>query len=277
MGLVSPQYHVENDDQFITVHHMRDLTVPPNWAQLVQNSSELITTEQYDLTKTWFEGNGNPTADTILQTPYDDALSNLQGTINRSQSETFSRDGATVNTTNTTPNEGVNITPNERVVDTTYEGETGSADNQGVKWDSALNEATPATSTVSEGGYALGMPRIINLQESGFKRQPIIAAQKATSIRSVLATLFGFGEMLISPKPTMESSLTTAQSATYQFQVVNGNFDNTCNDMLYRVFSVGKEANASYTFKDMLQKDDRNQLVEAMTKEIGDHTKRKHW
>ena len=27
----------------------------------------------------------------------------------------------------------------------------------------------------------------------------------------------------------------------------------------------------------MLQKDDRNQFFEAMTKEIGDNTKRKHW
>ena len=47
--------------------------------------------------------------------------------------------------------------------------------------------------------------------------------------------------------------------------------------MLHHVFSVAKEANESYTFKEMLQQDDRNQFVEAMTKEIGDHTKRKHW
>ena len=43
-GLVSPQHHVVHDDQFSIVHHMHDLTVPPNWAQLVQNSSELVTT-----------------------------------------------------------------------------------------------------------------------------------------------------------------------------------------------------------------------------------------
>ena len=44
-GLVSPQYHVVYDDQFSTAHHMRGLTFPPNWAQLVKNSSELVTTE----------------------------------------------------------------------------------------------------------------------------------------------------------------------------------------------------------------------------------------
>ena len=47
--------------------------------------------------------------------------------------------------------------------------------------------------------------------------------------------------------------------------------------MLYHVFSVAKEANESYTFKEMLQQDDRNQFLEATKKEIGDHTKCKHW
>ena len=31
------------------------------------------------------------------------------------------------------------------------------------------------------------------------------------------------------------------------------------------------------TGRHMLQQDDWNQFVEAMTKDIGDHTKRKHW
>ena len=87
--LVSPQYHVVYDDQFSTFYHMRDLTVPPNWAQLVKKSSELVTTEQYELTKTWFEGQDYPTGDTTLHPPDNDALSNIQGTNTRSQAETF--------------------------------------------------------------------------------------------------------------------------------------------------------------------------------------------
>ena len=54
---------------------------------------------------------------TILHcTPENGALSNLPGTITRSQTETFSNEGATVTSTNTTPSEGVNVTPNEGVV-----------------------------------------------------------------------------------------------------------------------------------------------------------------
>ena len=166
------------------------LIVPANWAQLVHNSSELVTTEQYDLTKTWFEGQDDPTADNILQPPDNDALSNLQGTITRSQAEKFSSEGATVTSTNNTPSKGVEITPNKGVVDPTYEGETVSAEDPEVNRDSVIDESITATSKVSEGGYTLGMPGIINLQESGLRRSPRIAAQRAILRRSVLKTLF---------------------------------------------------------------------------------------
>ena len=113
---------------------MLNLTVPQNWAQLVQNSSELVTTEQYDLTKTWFEGQDDPTANTTLQPLDNDALSNLQGTITRSQAETFSGNGTAVTSANTTP---------------TYEGEKVSADDPEVTWDSVIDEYIPANSKVS--------------------------------------------------------------------------------------------------------------------------------
>ena len=102
-------------------------------------------------------------------------------------------------------------------MDPTYDGETVSADDPEVTWDSVIDEAIPDTSKVSEGGYKLGMPCIINLQESGLRRSPRIAAQRETLRRSVLTTLFFFGAMLTSPKSTMKSALTTAQSAAHQF------------------------------------------------------------
>ena len=126
-------------------------------------------------------------------------------------------------------------------MDPTYEVETVSEEDTEVKWDNVIDEDIPATSKVSEGGDTLGMPGIINLQEYGLRRSPIIAAQRATLRRSVITTLFCFGAMLISPKSTIKSALTTAQSAAHQFQEVNDNFDTTCNDMLNYVFSVAKD------------------------------------
>ena len=65
-------------------------------------------------------------------------------------------------------------------MDPTYEGETVSAEDPEVKWDSVIDEAIHATKKFSEGGDTLGMPVIINLQESGLRRSPRIAAQRET-------------------------------------------------------------------------------------------------
>ena len=126
-------------------------------------------------------------------------------------------------------------------MDPIYEGETVSADDLEVTWDSVIDETIPDTSKVSEGGYTLGMPGIINLQESGLRISPRIATQRETLRRSVLTTLFCFGAMLKSPKSTMKSALKTAQSAAHQFQAVNKNFDTTCNDMLHHYFQSPKK------------------------------------
>ena len=74
-------------------------------------------------------------------------------------------------------------------MDPTYEGETLSVDDPEVTWDSVIDEVIPDNSKVSEGGYTLGMPGIINLQESGLRRSARIAAQTSKFQRSVLTTL----------------------------------------------------------------------------------------
>ena len=62
-GLISPQFHVVFDDNFSTVPHLRAGTVPLNWAELVQNSREKNFDGFFDVTKTWFSGEHDPSAD----------------------------------------------------------------------------------------------------------------------------------------------------------------------------------------------------------------------
>ena len=66
-GLISPQFHVMFDDNFSTVPHLRAGSVPENWKQLVDNSCEKSVEGFYDLTKTWFEGESDLTADAPTQ------------------------------------------------------------------------------------------------------------------------------------------------------------------------------------------------------------------
>ena len=59
-GHVLPQFQVVFDDTFSTVPFMREGTIPPNWAELVRNSTEIATDENFDIAKTWFEGSVDP-------------------------------------------------------------------------------------------------------------------------------------------------------------------------------------------------------------------------
>ena len=62
-GLVSPQFHLVFDDNFETVPHLCAGTVPENWADLITNSRENSIEGFYDITKTWFDGEVDITAD----------------------------------------------------------------------------------------------------------------------------------------------------------------------------------------------------------------------
>ena len=62
-GIMSPQFHLVFDDNFETVPHLHAGTVPENWADLVTSSREKSTEGFYDITKTWFYGEVDITAD----------------------------------------------------------------------------------------------------------------------------------------------------------------------------------------------------------------------
>ena len=44
------------DDEFTTLNYLNSTDSPPSWRNLCQNSCEKITDEQYNLTRTWYEG-----------------------------------------------------------------------------------------------------------------------------------------------------------------------------------------------------------------------------
>ena len=139
-GLVSPQFHVVFDDTFSTVPHIRSGTVPSNWAQLVRDSSKLVTDQEYDLTRTWFEGVQDPSAGTETEDISEDISNNNQ---NESTNAALPQTATGINSTDS-------------------EG--------GHETDS---------SPVSEGDEELRMPKMVNLQESGLQRSPRLNARKA--------------------------------------------------------------------------------------------------
>ena len=63
IGFVYPQFHLVFDDNFEIVPHLCTGTVHEKWADLVTNSKEKSTEGFYDITKTWFHGEIDITAD----------------------------------------------------------------------------------------------------------------------------------------------------------------------------------------------------------------------
>ena len=55
-GRVSPQYHVVFDYDFSSMPYMKSGTLPPNWEDLVEYSSEMATTKDVNLEDTWLNG-----------------------------------------------------------------------------------------------------------------------------------------------------------------------------------------------------------------------------
>ena len=52
-GRVSPQYHLVFNDDFTTVLYMEAGTLPPNWQELIEHSSEMATSEDLFKADTW--------------------------------------------------------------------------------------------------------------------------------------------------------------------------------------------------------------------------------
>lgn len=62
-----------------------------------------------------------------------------------------------------------------------------------------------------------------------------------------------------------------------QIERVNAHFDGTLNHVHTMIFAADTGKNDIYTFKEMLQEDDKSQFIEAMLKEIAVHEDRNHW
>ena len=64
--------------------------------------------------------------------------------------------------------------------------------------------------------------------------------------------------------------------AMYYMERASTFFDSSINSVHEMVFSAIKEQNECYTFKEMLQQEDKADFIDAMIKEVQDHETRDH-
>ncbi len=238
---------------------MRDQTVPPHWAELVRNSTELATDEDYDLAKTWFQTVDDPTEAAPLD-------ANI---ITQDDEEHPANKGASDRV-----NEGVGTAAPEEAGIAATEGDPNNPFNPLCVDNN--DSAQPWTSQGSEGENNNSMPTMVNLEKSGLRRSPRIA-----SMRTALSTIIG-GALLIAAFftsiPTIDGlqGLTPMQKLSHRYHSVNANFDGTLNGMFNTVFATS-DSNDCYTYSGMLKQDDKGKFVKAMLKETAVHEARGHW
>jgi hypothetical protein len=80
---------------------------------------------------------------------------------------------------------------------------------------------------------------------------------------------------LIYGAPQMVSS--SVGAVNEMFNQVDRNFDGTFNAMVSHAYAAGKENNETYTFREICKQEDRLEFVNAIQKEIDDHTLCEHW
>eukprot|EP00956_Cyclotella_meneghiniana_P037460 scaffold139228_cov59-Cyclotella_meneghiniana.AAC.1 len=237
-GLVSPQFHVVFDDTFSTIPHLRSGTIPSNWEHLVRNSKELVTHEDYDLTRTWFDGlptepSGVPEATEPASRP----LGTSDNNTSRGQSDNhagnpmdFPEDSSDLPIDIT----DVNSPPDVPLVDTRT-----SCVNEG-----GISPSPADSSPVSEGDDELRMPKMVNLRESGLRRSSRISAKKTKS--TLLTVLLAATALISSPSSSIEYAKSGFNSLNNAVNMAELNFDGSVNSFKHHVFASGKEnCNAS--------------------------------
>jgi hypothetical protein len=263
--------------------------VPPNWANLVKNSREKVTEEDYSLAKMWLF----PEAEVGDITMQDTLTTTTTGTPDRQNNSTL--------VLLTVPFESRPLLNSGPFESSTI---TGISDNNNDSIPRpSLNPVTILAPSLLTGNM-LSAPPLINLEMSGLHHSPRIAAEltnaNSTGPDIVAYTISTKQSKQMRPKPQLSflsvfnsvgSFWTFATRDTHskkeQFSYVaqilhdldrlNGLFDDTINNICHQIHAFTTSDNECYTYSQMLRQNDYKQFFQAMENKLEDHETRKHY
>ena len=264
---VSPQFHVIFDDEFSTVPFMRNGEIPSHWSQLCKQSAQLVTAEDFNLATTWAQNfiSGKSTA----IDEEDEAVAGSDIVLNQvREAEEAEAPVATQ--------------AEEDVTANADQAEEAASAN-----DSQAEEACDGQT--EEGNSSLLFPQMPSLNDVSCRRSQRSRKQsraaKECSDRSISKLFVQFvacAAFMVNATSMAAYSVKTMrpvdmiQKVVLHTEQVNTHFDNTVNSFHHMVLATAED-NDTYTLKDMLKQDDKNDFVEAMIKEVADHESRDHW
>ncbi len=158
-GHVSPQFHVVFDDHFATVPFMEKNEVPPHWAKLIENSRKKVTEEHYELAKTWLFPDFEP--GDISMPERNQKVSNNPNENRETTDHNFSQN---LPSTEIQPPIQVGFSISDAM------------NNTQSPLLPPVSSSRKGETTPSQGQDSLSAPRLINLETSGLRQSPRIAA-----------------------------------------------------------------------------------------------------
>ena len=242
---VSPQFHVVFDDTFSTVKYLRNGEVPPNWTELVRDSSELVTDEAFDAATMYTTDNNMLLDGDQVPSSNKEIISNLP----------------TVST------KRVSFTPDTK---------PPSLDSEGVSQSVSSSPSSPIFGQLADLNEMTlrRSPRIKALREKQALESKTVHPSRPKG--SFFSQFHSFVASTVSYRPKEHFHM-HIEKAVYYFENTHCNFDGTLNALHHYAF-VGKNAgNDTFTLSSMMKQHDRSQFIQAMLKEVDDHESRGHW
>ena len=312
-GRVSPAYHVVFDDTWSTVPFMKAATMPPNWEDLVKNSKEIATIEEFELADDWIKKTEapretlEPTMDSL---PAQDSSSRITDPFAVMHGQHKQDSELSPASAPQTPDETAVVQPSEGEDDNksskrvTFNDDCKPAASEHPPKRPKFNDGTStapqslentAVENAPQDDNPWAMPQILNLDEAGLRRSSRIAARKAkanltiggitlfvTCLFTAMTTVGSFSmpdhNRHRNNPNAQEQSPSLTERMMNKFHEANELYDGTCNSLHFLSFMTQDVAsNEVFHYHQVMKLDDCHEFIEAMKKEIRDHEVREHW
>ena len=292
-GHVSPQFNCVFYGHFTTVLHMNNVTVPSNWDDSVERSSEEILPERFSVRNIWLTQYQPQTHIPNVQKYLDrqplDGLSPYESTgehSGRSEGapthenlvqEMPDFEGADLDVVQPQQAHGGDGTT---FISTASTNELSKKTELSVRFVDDIPRSPPHEPNLT-------MSKIVNLEYSSLRRSgrsqnPTQRAKESNN--STVRKMFGlFRMMILATVSNLQSVIPDPRPQIYflrgfnHLEDVNTIFDNSINFFHAVVFAANQENNQTYTSKDMLFQDDCQQFVDAIMVEVNAHEDRENW
>ena len=122
------------------------------------------------------------------------------------------------------------------------------------------------------------MPDLSDMTNRRSQRQPKKVKRYGFVTKALLSAFVVCSTILGVSATTIQDPAPLLQRVCLHTERINTHIDGTINKLHHACcLTINASDNDTYTLKQMLQQDDKNDFIEAMIKEVDDHSNKGHW